>query len=593
MPPPLPATRTKSWTLRRPPRPVVDGLISTLRVPPLVATLLANRGHEPGEEVVRHLEPDLHHLHDPLLLPGMEAACARLGRAIDGGEPILVHGDYDVDGVTGTALLVRLLRHLGARVHWHVPDRFADGYSFGEHSLRKAREVGAAVVVSVDNGTSALETIGALTEMGIDTIVTDHHEPPRGELPPALAIVNPKLEDSSYPFRELCGAAVAFKLAWGLAQERSGAGRGGRVTRELRELLVDLMGLVALATVCDVVPLIDENRILARFGLRALEGTSSAGLRALLSVAGLGDGRRLCAEDVGYQLGPRINAAGRMLHAGRAIEVLLAEEESTARDRARELDELNRERKRIEGMLLREALVAARPFEDAARYPVLVVAGQGWHQGVIGIVAARLADRFGRPALVIGLDGELGRASARSVPGVSILELMHHGARHMLRYGGHAMAAGCEVRADAVDDLREAICAGARGVGGAAPPDSVLELDAELPLREMTPLLMRQIDRLEPFGERNEGPLLYTPDLRLAQPPRVIGADGTHLILHLRRGEVVHKALAFGMASRVDELTLGAPIHIAYRPRWNTFRGQTNLELVLEDFRVGPRPSFA
>jgi len=457
----VPTATARTWTLRRPDRAQVDRLVSTLQVPPLVATLLVNRGHAGGEGTARHLSPDLHHLHDPGLLPGMAAATARLGRAIEAGEPILVHGDYDVDGITGTTLLVRLLRHLGADVHWHVPDRFTDGYSFGEHSLVKAREVGAKVVVSVDNGTSAVETITQLLEAGVETIVTDHHEPPRGPLPPATAIVNPKLADSTYPFRELCGGAVAFKLAWGLAQERSGAAAGGRVSNDLRDLLVDLMGLVALATVCDVVPLLDENRVLGRFGLKALGSTTSPGLRALLEVAGLGD-RQLVAEDVGFQLGPRLNAAGRMANAGRAIEVLLAEDLPTARQRARALDELNLERKRVERELLETALAEARRFEDPERYPVIVVAGQGWHQGVIGIIAARLVDRMNRPALVIGLDGEVGRASARSVQGVSILELMHAGAAHMIQYGGHAMAAGCEVRADQVDALREAICDSAR-----------------------------------------------------------------------------------------------------------------------------------
>ena len=586
----MPATTAKTWTLRRPDRALVDRLVSTLRVPPLVATLLANRGHEGGDATARHLDPDLHHLHDPGLLPGMAEATARLGRAIDEREPILIHGDYDVDGVTGTTLLVRLLRHLGADVHWHVPNRFTDGYSFGEHSLVKAREVGAKVVVSVDNGTSAVETITQLAEAGIETIVTDHHEPPRGALPPATAIVNPKLDGCPYPFRELCGGAVAFKLAWGLAQERSGALSGGRVSKDLRDLLVDLMGLVALATVCDVVPLVDENRVLGRFGLKALEATRTPGLRALLEVAGIAD-RSLVAEDVGFQLGPRLNAAGRMETAGRAIDVLLSDDLPTARAKARELDELNLERKRVERALLDEALAEARRFEDPERYPVVVVAGQGWHQGVIGIVAARLTERLHRPALVIGLDGDRGRASARSVDGVSILDLMHHGADHMLRYGGHAQAAGCEVAADQVDDLREAICAGARASGSTRHAEPALELDAELPLREMTPVLMRQLDRLEPFGEQNEKPVLYSPDVRLAEPPRVIGQDGTHLLLRLRRGEVVLKALAFGMAHRLPELELGAPIHAAYTPRWNTFRGETNLELLLADFRVGPRPS--
>lgn len=580
---------TSSWALRELDQAAVENLQRQRGLPEIVCRMLVARGLSDPQAVDKHLQPNLMSLHDPGLLPGMQKATERLVRAVREGEMILIHGDYDVDGVTGTSLLVRLFQKLGARVDWHIPNRFTDGYAFGEHSIAKAQAVDAKVVVSVDNGTSSLETITQLLELGIETIVTDHHEPPLGDLPVATAIVNPKLADSTYPFRELCGGAVAFKLAWGLAQQRSGEANGGRVSKELRDLLVDLMGLVALATVCDVVPLIDENRILARFGLKALESTTSPGMQALLGVAKLTD-RRLGAEDVGFQLGPRINAAGRMRSAGAAIDVLLSEDLADARERARALDQLNVERKSIERELLQAALAEARRFEDPERYPVTVVAGQGWHQGVIGIVAARLTEALDRPALVIGLDGDTGRASARSVDGVSILDIMHAGAEHMLQYGGHAQAAGCELRADAVDDLREALCDRARELRTFDRPAPSLVLDAELPLKEMTPALMNQIDRLEPFGERNEKPMLYSPDLRLAQPPRVIGADGSHLILHLRRGEHVLKALAFGMAHRQDDLSLGAPIHAAYTPRWNTFRGQTNLELVLADFKVGPRP---
>lgn len=584
----MPATLRRPWKLRQPDRAEVDRLVSTERVPPLVATLMVNRGLHAGDEAKAHLGADLHALHDPMLLPGMKEGTARILAAIEAKEPILVHGDYDVDGVTGTTLLVRILEHLGAEAHWHVPNRFTDGYSFGDHSIRKAQEVGAKVVISVDNGTSATETITQLKELGIDTVVTDHHEPPRGPLPPAVGIVNPKLHDSTYPFRELCGAAVAFKLAWGLASQSCG---GERVPKSLRDLLVDLMGLVALATVCDVVPLVDENRILARYGLKSLESTRNPGLRALLGVAGL-EGRKLVAEDVGFGLGPRLNAAGRMDSAGRAIEVLLSADLQAAKAKAQSLNQLNEERREVERALVEEALVEARRFDDAERWPVTVVAKQGWHQGVIGIVAARLTDRLHKPALVIGLDGEMGRASARTVPGISILDLMHAGAEHMVQYGGHAQAAGCEVRADQVDDLREAMCAAAREGGFGSRPAIPLDIDAELPFREMTSMLMGQLDRLEPFGERNEKPVLYSGDVRLAEPPRVIGSTGEHLLLRIRRGDHVLKALAFGKASREQELTLGAPLHIAYTPRWNTFRGETRLELVLEDFRVGPRPGM-
>ena len=572
----------------------VRRLVRHHRLPEVVARLLVCRGHRPGGEVETHLGARLNDLHAPAALPGMGAACERIARAVRGGERILVHGDYDVDGVAGTALLMRAFERLGADAVWHIPNRLTDGYSFGPHSVARARAVGARVVVSVDNGTSAGATIEELARAGIDTVVTDHHEPPNGPLPPAAALVNPKLPGSTYPFRELCGSGVAFKLAWGVCLEIS---ESMRVRPELRSFLLEAMAYVAMATVCDVVPLVGENRILARHGLVALERAASPGLAALLDVARL-RGRPLVAEDVAFKLGPRLNAAGRLGSAATAVELLLAREPDGARRLACDLDRLNDERRRIETELVEAALGAAREFEDGERWPVLVVAGQGWHQGVVGIVASRLVDRFARPALVIGLAGETGRGSARSVPGVDVLEALHAGAEHMLRYGGHAQAAGCEVRADAVDALREAVCERARerlaGNESAARADGRRELwiDDRVPLPQVTPELMRHLDRLEPFGEANEKPVLLSDDVRLAEPPRAVGADGSHLMLRVRHGDCVLKAMAFGMGDRSAELAMGRALHVVHTPRWNVFRGEARLELVLHDFRVGEPPSL-
>lgn len=575
----------RPWRLRELDGRAVEHLTRDRDVGPALASLLVLRGHGEPRAAAAHLTPNLSALHDPAHLPGMEAACERLARAAVDREPILVHGDYDVDGVTGTALLVRLLRLVGARHAWHIPDRFRDGYSFGAHSLERARAEGARVVVSVDNGTSSAQTIAELAAAGIETIVTDHHEPPLGELPVAVSIVNPKLSDSTYPFRDLCGGAVAFKLAWGLCQHLSGS---RRARPELRDFLVEAMAYVAVATVCDVVPLVDENRVLAHHGLRSLERTTIPGLRALVEVAGLGRGP-LLAEDVGFQIGPRLNAAGRLGNAATAVECLISDDPARAAALARRLDELNVERKSLERELLEQALDQARRYEDPERWPVLVVAGQGWHQGVVGIVAARLAQRFARPAVVIGLDGAAGRGSGRTVPGVDLLELLHGGAEHTLRYGGHAQAAGLELRADAVDAWREGVCARAREVlvGGRAP-EQPLWIDLELPFGEVTGDLMRQLARLEPFGERNEAPVLISSGLRLVDPPRVVGADRSHALLQLRRGEQALKAMAFGQAARLAPLAAGTELTAVYTPRWNTFRGQTNLELVLHDYCVGP-----
>lgn len=590
MSPSSPATLTLSrWKMRPVDREHVLSLARALRTSEVTSTLLVARGiHEP-EAARAHLEPRLSMLHDPALFPGMKAATERIARAIREHETILVHGDYDVDGVTGTTLLMRLFKALGARAAWHIPNRFTDGYSFGPHSVEKARACGATLVISVDNGTSALQTIGELKALGIDTIVTDHHEPPPGDLPPAVAIINPKLAGSAYPFRELCGGAVAFKLAWGLCQELSGA---SKVREDLREFLVEAMGYVAIATVCDVVPLIDENRCLARYGLRSLESSRNPGIQALLSVAKLA-GQKLEADDVAFKVGPRINASGRLGSAEKAVALLLAEDAPTAARLARDLDDLNIERKRIESELLVEALREAEQFRDRDEHPVLVVAGQGWHQGVVGIIAARLVTKFRRPAIVIGLDGETGRGSGRSVAGFSILEALNGGAMHVEKHGGHEQAAGLEVRADKIGDLRAAVCMRARemlGADGYAP--SELHVDCEMPFAAMTQDLMREIDRLKPFGERNERPVMMSSGLRLAEAPRIVGGDGTHMMLQLRHGAQCLRAMAFGMAHRASELKMGADVHALYTPKWNSFRGETKLEIELVDFRVGDRPEM-
>ena len=573
-----------TWRLRTPDPTTVRSVAQGHRLHPLVATLLVNRGLGDMAAAEKHLRAAPTDLHDPFLLPDMHKATERIARAVRDGETILVHGDYDVDGVTGTSLLMRLFQALGAKAKWHIPNRLVDGYSFGDHSIERAEAVGASVVISVDNGTSAHDVIARFNERGIDTVVTDHHEPSEGPLPEATAIVNPKLAHSTYPWRELCGGAVAFKLAWALVQEITGS---TRAPEPLKAFLEEATAYVAIATVCDVVPLLDENRVFARYGLKAMRTSKSHGLQALLTIAGLTNGP-LTAEDVAFQIGPRLNASGRLGGAEHAVELLLANDEATARRYAVQLDTLNRRRREIEQEVLAVARVQAAALADPEEHPVLVLAGEGWHQGVVGIVAARLVEEFGRPAVVIGLDGGSGRGSARSIAGFSVLDAIA-GAAHLLpRFGGHEQAAGLEIEAANVAAARAAICARAHEILAAGPPpEPELLIDYELPFAEMTPTLMREIDTLEPFGAEHEKPVLLSRDLRLAEPVRCVGADRSHLMLQLRQGTTVLKAMAFRMGDRAAELQLGSPLDVVFTPRWNTFRGATNLELLVQDIGVG------
>ena len=571
------------WNLHQPDVDTVLRVARSERIPEVLAQLAVNRGHTTAEAVQALLAPSLHGLNDPAGLPDMAIAAERLERAANDGETVLIHGDYDVDGVSGTVLLVRFLRHLGGKVEWHIPHRTRDGYSFGDHSVAKAKEVGASLVISVDNGTSANEPIAELKALGIDVIVTDHHEPPPGDLPPALALVNPKLPSSTYPFRELCGSAVAFKLAWAVCQRMSGA---DKVRPDLRKFLLEALGYVAIATVCDVVPLIGENRILAHFGLRALAESPSAGMRALLERTDL-TGRALTAEDVGFQIGPRINASGRMDSAARAVETLLSDDAPTGRRHAETLEKLNDERRTVERGVVAEAVKEAERFADPEKYPVMVLGGQGWHPGVVGIVASRIVDRYHRPTLIIGVDHMgIGRGSARSIPGVSVLDIMRGGSELFTRFGGHEMAAGCEIKGQLIDELRDAMVARAKETPREQKVTPI-NIDAMIELESFDEVLMSQLLRLEPCGQDNPGPILLARDVRLEEPPRIIGADKTHMMLQIRSGRSVFKAMAFGMASRESELRMIKPLEIVFKPRLNHWRGRAELQLVLEDFRCG------
>lgn len=582
------ASTSGLWQMRDIDSALGDDLARATDQPALVGRMLAARGIRDADEASAFLAPDFGGLHAPSLLPDMDLATARLVQALEAGETILIHGDYDVDGATGTSILVRLLRHLGAEVAWHIPNRFTDGYAFGEHSIRKAQETGATVVVSVDNGTSSLETITELKALGVDTVVTDHHEPPTGDLPPAVAIVNPKLHDSTYPFRELCGGAVAFKLAWGLCQAISGA---ERVRPDLKTFLAESLAYVAIATLCDVVPLKGENRVLAHYGLRTLARTNQAGLRALLKVAGLADGRALRGDDIGFQIGPRINAPGRLETAAATVEVLVSDDPVEAARLASRMEDFNLRRKSMQAKLAAEVLDEARELGPTSEAPVAFLAREGWHQGLVGIVASRVAETLKRPAFIAHIEGDAAVGSVRTVPGVNALEILRGAEGIYIRGGGHAAAAGFTVPTAKIDEMRAALYAKALELhpGGVYPPSPLL-IDAELPFGEVVDETMLSLDCLEPYGQDNEAPVFFSRDVRLAEPPHIIGADRSHMKLTLTSGNHTLKALAFGMAHRSDELQMGEPIHVVYRHSWNTFRGQTNLELQLLDFACGACP---
>ena len=514
-------------------------LVRELGIHPVTAQVLVGRGLNTPAAARAFLHPATDGLHDPSLMRDLDAAVDRIGRAIRDGERIAVYGDYDVDGVTATAVMTRILRALGADVLPYIPHRVTDGYGLNGAALRRlGEEEGCRLVVTVDNGITRAAEIAEATAAGLDVIVTDHHEPDARI--PDCPVVDPKRHDATYPFAGLAGCGVAFKVACALADRR-----GEAFAPTFKALLPDLLATVALGTIADVVPLLDENRILVRGGLKALAGTRHAGLRALLKVSRC-DGRTLRATDIGYRIGPRINAAGRLGSAQLALDLVLCEDADRAAEMARELDGCNRERQRIERRHAEEAYAkaeAALADDDAA---ALVIAGQDWHPGVIGIVAARVAERFGKPAAIIAIDGAEARGSARSHGGSRLHEALAACSDLLLTHGGHAAAAGFTMAPDRIDEFRDRFVAAIRDQqSGERPPHFV---DAELPLDAIHRSLAKEIALMQPFGCENQEPIFCARGVRVAGRPRRVGADEQHLVFYAAGDRVSWRAVAFKQA---------------------------------------------
>ncbi len=568
---------TRAWVFPEevPPGRVQD-LARRLRVPPLVARTLIRRGLADPEEASRFLEPAMANLHDPDLFRDMEKACHRIHQAIRRGEPILVHGDYDCDGITSTALLHQVLDLLGARVSWHIPNRLTEGFSFSPAVLERVKREGFRLCVTVDNGTNANEEIGALVDSGCQVIVTDHHEPGR-ELPPAMALINPKLEGCSYPFPGLAGVGVAFKLAWGLARVASGS---RRVTPPLRRFLLQAMGWTALGTVADVVPLLEENRVFLRHGLPVLSRSPGPGLEALMEVCNL-TGREITARDVAFRLAPRINAAGRMGSAEKALELLLARSREEALPLALALDQANKARRSVEQRILKEAreMLAARP--DLAEAPVLLLAREGWHFGVVGIVAARLCEELGKPVALCAIEKDRARGSARSPEGFPIHKILEKAGDLLLSHGGHARAAGLSFEPALLEALRERLAEAGAEMEGTAPP---LYLDAKVELGEITPEVVRALQKLGPHGSSNPPPVFAGCDLVVAGHPWVTGYGGRDLSFLVRQKEVVLEArVPQGARRMAGRISRGMRLSLAFTPSLSYQR--KSVEILVEDIQ--------
>lgn len=564
----------RRWAEPPVPEPsVVDALTGALRLPPAVCAVLATRGHEDPEGAKRFLRPSLEQLHDPAGLADGPAAARRIARAVAEGETIFVHGDYDVDGICATAVYTRFLRGLGGTVVPFVPHRLRDGYDFAQAGLHAARRAGATLVVTADCGTVARDTVASARAGGMDVVVTDHHTvgPEAAE---ATALVNPQRPDCPYPEKGLCGAGVAFKTCVLVAREM------GADPAPLHALL----DLVALATVADLVPLQGENRILVRFGLRRFAQTRVAGITALLQAAGV-DAPTVNAGQLGFVVAPRINAAGRVGESADALRLLLTDDPTEAAALARALEEVNRVRKDEDRRTLDEALALLESGYDASRDYGVVLASEGWHPGVIGIVASRVVERIHRPTVLVALDGGMGRGSARSIPGFHLYEALLACRSHLGRFGGHRQAAGMDVARDALPAFREAFNAEAHARLAEDDLQPLLRPDLELSLAEADLDLVHWLAYLGPHGIGNPRPLFLARGVALEGPRRV---GDTHLKVSLADGPARLDAIGFGLAERFPPESLGpGPYDVLVKLERNEWRGVARPQAQIVDVRPG------
>jgi single-stranded-DNA-specific exonuclease len=553
-----------------------SALAAALRLSPVFCRLLVVRGYADPAAAKSFLKPRLAELHDPRALADMDGAVQRLLRAIRTSERILVHGDYDVDGICAAALFTRVLRRAGADVEPFVPHRMTDGYDLGYAGVRRAVEAGAGLILTGDCGVVAHDAIRQAGAAGIDVIVTDHHTP-GDTLPPALAVINPNRADCNYPEKGLAGAGVAFKLCEALVSALGGD----------RESLLWELDLVALATIADLAPLRGENRILAYYGLRVLRQTRNAGLRALLHVANVDVEHPIGSMQVSHRLAPRINAVGRMGAASRGLHLLLCDDEAAARALAAELDAENRTRQEVDRRILAEALGMLATEFDPEQHYAIVLSSPDWHPGVIGIVASRVVERVYRPVVLIAEDAErgCGRGSARSIPPFHLYDGVHACGSLLDRYGGHRQAAGLEVRLERLAEFRRALNEHARAV--LRPDDLVPELriDLEIRLAEADAELHRMLRHLGPFGIGHPQPVFVVRNVGIAGYPRVTG-DGQHLKLMLSDDGAKLPAIGFRMAERAHSIDFTQTrIDVAFHLHEDRWNGRSQLQARLVDVR--------
>jgi single-stranded-DNA-specific exonuclease len=577
----------KRWRWMPTDAQALDELVRVAGVSPIVAHLLLSRGLRDPAHVSAFLDPKLTDLRDPESLPGNAQAATVIHRAVVEKKPIVIYGDYDADGMTATAILVNCLKKLDADVTYYVPNRLEDGYGLSAEAIRKLAERGKKLIITVDCGISAVNEARICHDLGVELVITDHHAV--GEtLPHAEAIVHPQL--GNYPFHGLCGAGVAFKVAWAVCQRNCDS---SKVTPDLRDFLLQALGLAAIGTITDVVPLLDENRAIVKHGLQSLFQRPSIGINELLTLTKLKQKSSLHSEDVAFTIGPRLNAAGRLGQAQLAVELLTTSDATRGEALAVYLEKLNKDRDSLERSVQIAAAKQAKEQFDPSNDMALVLAAPGWHAGVIGIVAGRIAEKYRRPTIVIALDPlgqKPGIGSARSAGVVDLNATLLACRELLVSCGGHAQAAGLKIEESKLPIFRQTFCeVVAERIGGKIP-ESEIVIDAQTYFHQLDLATMAQLEKMAPFGSQNPRPLFGATGVTLAESPKTMGND-RHLSARFVQQGKAFRGVAFGQGEWVKPMSEhSGPMDIAFRPVVNEFNGMRRVELQLTDWRASETP---
>ena len=562
------------WKIKQPSEDHVASIKKEFNTSKIIAKVLANRGIESLKSSHNFFNPSNDQLHDPFMMKNMDIAVDRISKNIQNQKPILIFGDYDVDGTTGASLLYLGLKDLNAIVEYYIPHREKEGYGLSSGGIDYAHSIGADLLITCDCGINAFEPVDYANEHGVDIIITDHHIPDK-KLPNAYAVLNPKQKGCEYPFKGLCGCGVAFKLISALS-EKSGIGQN---------VGLNYLDLVALATSADMVPILDENRVLVHGGLDQLEESKSPGIHQLLVQTGL-VGESLNVGKLVFGLAPKINAAGRMGDANRTVELLTTSDKTRAEELASILVRENKRRQLIQEDIVNDAIRLVHSQVDLENNKVVIIGSKGWHPGVVGIVASRIKDEFSRPAIVIAFDKEgIGKGSARSIPHLDLYEALSYAAKFLEGYGGHPMAAGLTVREDKFENFKSLFL---RNVNKILTNDDLIpaiSIDGEMALTDINSRFMRFLEKLGPFGPGNMRPKFVSRNLSISGQPRLMG-NGEHIRFIVSQNGRNYPAVGFKLSSHYEDLIRGVPVDIAYVVEVNQWQGQSNIQLNVRDIQL-------